>query len=370
MPADDLLRGIAREPLGAGIPALDPPTAVEHVEGVVAHAVDQEAKPPLGRFGVVPCALLGTEQPRPSDGRRDPIRHQLEEAGVVGREAARGQTADVDDADAPAVQHERRAEEGAEPLGPEDRAHNLHGADVVDDHRDAPGRDGPRDPASKRDPHVELHFLLEAVGGAHGQLGSLFVQQEDDDRVGRQGLPNPSQELREQIVEAEVRERGVRDALHGTDLVGRRLERPARVLLAGGQGLGARLGPAERAAHDADDQRFQYEDAEASHHRGAQRGLADAGSYQRRHADDGAHGGGQEAGPEPTVPRAEHDRSEEEREIAPVDVRLQRIGQEPGDALAAAASRYAARARVRSSFGSAGLAVWPVRGHGARVRAV
>src|SRR5262249_59586604 len=96
---EDLVRGVPLEPLGAGVPALDPPRAIEHVEGVVSHAVDEEAKPSLGGLGVVPCALLGAEQPRPADGGRNPVRHALAEPGVVRGEAARGKGADVDAAD-------------------------------------------------------------------------------------------------------------------------------------------------------------------------------------------------------------------------------------------------------------------------------
>ena len=332
MLADDLVRGVALEALGAGVPALDPPGAVEHVEGVVAHAVDEQAEPPLRRLRVVSRALLGPEEPRPADGGRDPVRHQLEEAGVVRGEAARGQAADVDDADPAAVEHQRGTEQGVEPLGPEDRAHHLRLADVLDDHRDAAGRDRAGDPAPERDPHVEPHFLFEAVRRAHGQLRPLVVEQEDDDRVGGHGLPDPSEELREEVVQPQVREGRVRHALHGPDLVRRRLERPARPLLAGGQGLRARLRTAENAAHDADDQRLQREDPEAGDDRRAQRGAVGSRPHERPHPDERPHEGGQEPGPEPSVPCAEHDRAEIEREIAPVDVRLERVGQEPGDA--------------------------------------
>jgi hypothetical protein len=170
------------------------------------------------------------------------------------------------------------------------------------------------------------------VRRAHRQLRPLVVEQEDDHRVGGHGLPDATEELREEVVQAQVRESRVRHALHGPDLVGRRLERQARALLAGGEGLRARLGAAQHAAYGADDQRFESEDAQAGDRRSAQRGAAGGGAHEGVRADDRADDGGQQPGPDAPVPRAEHDRAEVEREIAAIDVRLEREGQEPREA--------------------------------------
>ena len=115
--ADDLVRRVALEALGPGIPVLDAAGPVDHVEGVVAHAVDEQAEPALRRLRVMPRPLLGAEEARPADRGRDPVRHELEKAGVLRGEATRGQAADVDDADPAAVEHERGAKQGVEPLG-------------------------------------------------------------------------------------------------------------------------------------------------------------------------------------------------------------------------------------------------------------
>ena len=93
----------------------------------------------------------------------------------------------------------------------------------------------------------------------------------------------------------------------------------------------ARLRAPEDSAHDADDQRLQREDAETGDDRRAQRGAVGPRSHERLDPDERPHEGGQESGPEPSVPGTEHDRAEKEREIAPVDVGLERVGQEPGD---------------------------------------
>jgi len=59
--------------------------------------------------------------------------------------------------------------------------------------------------------------------------------------------------------------------------------------------------------------------------------LVGARSDERAHPDESAHHRGQEPGAEPAVPRAEHHRAEIEGEVSPVDVGLERVGQEPGD---------------------------------------
>ena len=235
------------------------------------------------------------------------------------------------DTDPAPVEHERGAEQGVESLGPEDRADHLGLAHVLDDHGRVARRDPAGDPAAKRDPHVELHLFLEPVGGLHGEFRPFLVQQEDHHGVGRHGLTHPPQELREEVVEKQVGERGVRHALHGPDLMRRRLEGQARALLAGRERLGAGLRAAEQAAHDADDQRLHHEDTEARDDRRAQRRAVGARSDERAHPDESAHHRGQEPGAEPPVPRAEHHRAEIEREVSPVDVGLERVGQEPGD---------------------------------------
>ena len=125
MLTDDLVRRVSLETLGAGVPALDPTGAIDHVEGVVSDAIDEQAEAALGGLGVVSRPLLGAEEPGAADGGCDPVRDELEEPGVVRREAARGQAADVEDADPAAVEHQRGAEQGVESLGPEDRADHL-----------------------------------------------------------------------------------------------------------------------------------------------------------------------------------------------------------------------------------------------------
>ena len=46
--ADDLVGGVAEQPFGAGIPAGDLPLRRQHADGVVLHAVEQEAQTVLG----------------------------------------------------------------------------------------------------------------------------------------------------------------------------------------------------------------------------------------------------------------------------------------------------------------------------------
>src|SRR5262249_56038574 len=47
--ADDLVRRVSFEPLGSGVPTLHPARSIEHVEGIVSHAVHPQAEPPPPR---------------------------------------------------------------------------------------------------------------------------------------------------------------------------------------------------------------------------------------------------------------------------------------------------------------------------------
>ena len=46
--SDNLLSRIALCPLGAGIPVHDVPLRIQHIDGVVRHAFDQQPEPLLG----------------------------------------------------------------------------------------------------------------------------------------------------------------------------------------------------------------------------------------------------------------------------------------------------------------------------------
>src|SRR6185312_9344127 len=48
MPADDLFRAIALDPLGAGVPARDEAARVDHEDGVVRHPFDEQSEAALG----------------------------------------------------------------------------------------------------------------------------------------------------------------------------------------------------------------------------------------------------------------------------------------------------------------------------------
>ena len=60
MPADDLLGRVALDALGARVPARDPALGVEHEDGVVPDALDQQAEALLAlAAGVLGVAALG-----------------------------------------------------------------------------------------------------------------------------------------------------------------------------------------------------------------------------------------------------------------------------------------------------------------------
>jgi hypothetical protein len=91
--------------------------------------------------------------------------------------------------------------------------------DVLDRDRPLLGRDLAREPAPERDARPDLDLLLEAARRAGDELVGLLVEQQEGDGVALERLADPEQELGEQVVEVEVRERRVRDRLDAPEVV-------------------------------------------------------------------------------------------------------------------------------------------------------
>ena len=83
--------------------------------------------------------------------------------------------------------------------------------DVGDRDRPPLGRDPAREPAADRDPHTLLDLLLDALRRARVQLVAL--QHQDRDGVDRHDLGDPPQQLLQQLLLGQVRERGIRHPL-------------------------------------------------------------------------------------------------------------------------------------------------------------
>ena len=72
------------------------------------------------------------EQPRAVDRRGRAVGRELEQLGVLGREHARRQRADVQHADHAAVAEQRHAEQRADPALAQDRVQDVGVVDVLD----------------------------------------------------------------------------------------------------------------------------------------------------------------------------------------------------------------------------------------------
>ena len=174
-------------------------------------------------------------QPRVLDRHRDAVGGELEQVALVGGEVARGEAADVQDADHAAFDEQRDAEQRADALLAQDRVEDVGVVDVLDGDRAPLGGDAAGEAAADGDLHALLDLLLDAAGGAGAQDAGALVEQQDRRGVGGQHLGDAAQQLLEQLVLRQVRERRVGDPLERLEPARRRLGRLARQPLAGVQ---------------------------------------------------------------------------------------------------------------------------------------
>jgi hypothetical protein len=147
------------------------------------------------------------------DRERDPVGDDLEQIDVVPRELARRERAHVENAEDLVREDERDAGHALDPLLPQDGVQDVRMVDVVEHDRVSRRRDPARKPAADRNPNVLLDLLLEPDCCARHELVPELVAQEDRGRVGLEHVSNPGQQLGEEVVQVQVRERGIRDEL-------------------------------------------------------------------------------------------------------------------------------------------------------------
>ena len=143
-------------------------------------------------------------------------------------EAARAERADVQDAEHAALDEQRDAEQRADALLAQDRVDDLVVVEVEDRDRPALGGDAAGEALADRDAHALLDLLLDALGGASDERAALVVEHEDRRGVGAEDVADAQQQLRQQLVDGEVGERRVGDALQRPDRLRRRLRLRAR----------------------------------------------------------------------------------------------------------------------------------------------
>ena len=130
------------------------------------------------------------------------------------------ESADVNHAENSAVRDQGRPEERLDALLAKDRVEDVGVVDVVDHHRALLRRDSACEPAPDRDPHALLDLLLESPGRARHELVRALVKQQDGAGIGRQDVAHTGQELVEQVVGRQVRQRRVGDDLQAYEKVG------------------------------------------------------------------------------------------------------------------------------------------------------
>ena len=165
-----------------------------------------------GAVGLRRAARSRVVEHRVVDREGGAVGGDLEELGVGVGELARRERADVEDAEDPALDQERDAEQRPDALLAQDRVEDVGVVDVGDEDRaplggdpagEAPA-DGMRTPCSTSS---SIPFAARACSSPPA------LEQQDRRRVGVQDLRDPLQQLGEQVVERQVRERGVGEPL-------------------------------------------------------------------------------------------------------------------------------------------------------------
>ena len=252
---DELAGGLVEQQEGGGVGVQDLGDALQQLgQQLVQRQVGQRGvgdalDAPCER--APPCARSRSNARACSIAQRRPVGDELEQVAVGGGELARRERADVQDAGDLALDQQRDAEQRADALLAQDRVVDVGVVDVLDDHGAALGGDAAGEAAAERDPHALLDLLLDALGRAGDELAGRLVEQQERRRVGAEDVGDPLQQLRQQLVEREMGERRVRDALHGEQDVRRLARVRSRAAMLRGGDVGARrVAAGQRALHE------------------------------------------------------------------------------------------------------------------------
>ena len=120
------------------------------------------------------------------------------------------------------------------PLLAQDRIEDLRAVDVLDDDRPTLSGHAPREPTVDRDPDAPLGFLLEPDSSSGDELVPVVVMEEDRCCVRLEGFADSRQQFAEQLVELEVRERGVGNHLKSLKTLGVTVQGHGRRIGGGG----------------------------------------------------------------------------------------------------------------------------------------
>ena len=162
---------------------------------------------------------LGLEEARVLDRERGPVGHELQQLDLVVLEGAGHERADVQDAAHLPLHDERHAEHRLDALLPQDRVEDVRMVDVVEDHRALLGGDPAGEAAAHRDSDALLDLLLDAERRPRDELVRALVEQQDRAGVHLEDRASALEQRGEQVVEAQVGQRGVSYRLQPPDVL-------------------------------------------------------------------------------------------------------------------------------------------------------
>jgi hypothetical protein len=154
------------------------------------------------------------------DGERRAVAGALQELLVLVVEGPLLAGAHVQHAHHAALHQQRDAEHRVKPLLAQYRVHDVRFGQVQDADGASRRRDAAGEAASDRDAHAALDLLLEALGGASDQRRIVVFEQEDRGGVHAEDPDHALEELREQGLQRQIRQRGIGDALEITEPIG------------------------------------------------------------------------------------------------------------------------------------------------------
>src|SRR5262245_58240652 len=231
-----MARHVADDEAEALVAEIDHVVPVASNRGLVRGRQVTRRHPQAGNLGQLPWQQAALErrrdppldhQPRPLDRERDAVGNQLEQLDVALVELSLRERAHVEDSDHLALDQQGNAQQGAELLLAEERVDGLYQRvlEVLDHDRLAGEGDAASEATADRQAEAALDFLLEPLGGPGGEGPAALLDEKDRRSVGIEHVRDPVQQLLEQIVEVQVRERrlgDLLDILDANDLIGRR----------------------------------------------------------------------------------------------------------------------------------------------------
>ncbi len=122
---------------------------------------------------------------------------------------------------------ERHADHRLDPLLAQNRVQHFCLVDVVEDDRPLARGYAAREAAADRDSHAGFDLFLDSDRRASDKLIGLLVEQEDRAGVGAEDVADPRQQHTQQLLDFEMRERGVSDGLEPLQPIGTRPRDPA-----------------------------------------------------------------------------------------------------------------------------------------------